>query len=125
MQPGDSIWGSEEREDPRNRIKEVTAELKGGDDVRGAEDELLKIERGVENGGTKLVSQEMEQHQVSSETQERRLTTDNCSSDSIKSQTVVSQSDNDLSSVPLTEEQTQQKEKVNEHNCLTQSINQF
>lgn len=115
MQPGDSIWGNEEREDVRNRIKECTTELKGENEGRRAEDGTLNAERQVENGDTKLVSQEIEQHGVSSETEKTQLPADKCSSASTKSQTPVSLGGNDLPS-PLTEEQSQQKEKVNEHN---------
>lgn len=114
MQPGDSIWGNEEREDVRNRIKECTTELKGENEGRSAEDETLNAERQVENGDTKLVSQEIE-HGVSSETQKSQLPADKCSSASTKSQTAVSVGGNDFPS-PLREEQSQQKEKVNEHN---------
>lgn len=123
VQPGDSIWGNEEREDATNRIKEGKTELKGGDEGRGTEDGMLKIEGRVENGGTKLVSQEMEQHGVSSETPETRLPADTCSSASLKSQTAVSLGGNNLSSVPQTEELVQQKEKVNEDNGLTNIFN--
>uniref|UniRef100_A0A674P6J1 Zinc finger and AT hook domain containing n=1 Tax=Takifugu rubripes TaxID=31033 RepID=A0A674P6J1_TAKRU len=66
MQPGENIWGNEEREDARNRIKECNTELKGGDDGRVEEDGTLKLESGVENGGTKSLSQEMEQHRTQS-----------------------------------------------------------
>lgn len=112
MQPGDSIWGSDKREDVRNRMKECKTELKGGNEERSAEDETLNAERRVENGGTKLVSQETEQHGVSFETQITQLPADKCSSASTKLQTAVSMGVNGLSS-PLTEEQSQQKEKVN------------
>lgn len=114
VQPGDNIWGNEEREDERNRIKECKTELKGGNEERSVEGETLNAERQVENGDTKLVSQEIEQHGVSSETQKTQLPADKCSSASTKSQAVVSLG-NDLPS-SLTEEQSQQKEKVNKHN---------
>lgn len=115
MQPGDSIWGDEEREDVRNRIKECKTELKGGNEGRSVEDETLNAELRVENGGTKLVSQEIEQDGVSSETQKTQLPADKCSSAGTKLQTAVSLGVNDSPS-PLTEEQSQQKEKVNGNN---------
>lgn len=102
MQPGENIWGNEEREDARNRIKECNTELKGGDDRRGEED------------GTKSLSQEMEQHGVSSETLVTVVPADKCSSASTPSKTAVSLGVSDISSAPLTDEQTQQKEKVTE-----------
>ncbi|XP_011603794.1 zinc finger protein ZFAT isoform X1 [Takifugu rubripes] len=111
MQPGENIWGNEEREDARNRIKECNTELKGGDDGRVEEDGTLKLESGVENGGTKSLSQEMEQHRVSSETQVTVLPADKCSNASTTSKTAVSLGVSNISSAPLTEEQTQQKEK--------------
>lgn len=111
MQPGEDIWGNEER-DVRNRMKNCKTELKGGNEGRSAEDETLNAEQ-VENGGRKLVSQETEQHGVSSETQKTQLSADKCSSASTKLQKAVSPGVNDLSS-PLTEKQSQQKEKVNE-----------
>lgn len=122
MQPGENIWGNEESEDARNRIKECNTELKGGDDGVGEEDGTLQLESGVENGGRKSVSQEMEQHRVSSETQETVLPTDKGSSASTTSKTAVLLDVSTVSSTPLTEEQTQQKEKVTGHDGQTQSI---
>lgn len=122
MQPGENIWGNEEREDARKRIKECNTELKGGDDVRGEEDGTLKLESGVENGGTKSLSQEMEQHGVSPETQVTVVPADECSNASTTSKTAVSLGVSNISSAPLTEEQTQQKEKVTEHDGQTPSI---
>lgn len=125
MQPGEKIWGNEEQEDARNRVKECNTELKGGIDGSGEEDGTLNLERGVENGGTQLVTQEMEQYGVSSESQETILPADKCSTANTKSKTAVSVGLSNISSVPLTEEQPQQKEKVNEHDGLTQSLNHF
>lgn len=118
MQPGENIWGNEEREDARNRIKECSTELKGGDGGRGEEDGTLKLESGVENGGTKSISQEMEQHGVSTEVQVTALPPDKCSNASTTSKTAVLLGVSNISS-PLTEEQTQQKEKVTEHDGQT------
>lgn len=100
----------------RNRIKEPQTELKGGNQGRGAEDETLNAERRVDDGSTKLVNQEIELHSVSSETQKIQLPADECSSASTTLQTAVSDSPS-----LLTEEQSQQKEKVDEHN-VTNSI---
>lgn len=122
MQPGENIWGNEEREDARNRIKECNTELKGGDDGRGEEDGTLKLESGVENGGTKSLSQEIEQHRVSPETQVTVVPADKSSNASTTSKTAVSLGVSNISSAPLTAEQTQQKEKVTEHYGQTQSI---
>lgn len=95
----------------RNRIKECKTALKGGHEGRSAEDDTLHAKRQVENGGTKLASQETEQHGASLETQKTQLPTDK-SSASTKLQTAVSLGVKDLPS-PLTEEQSQRNEKVN------------
>lgn len=113
MQPEDSIWGNEEREVVRNRLKDCKTELQGGNEGRSAEDK--NAEKQVENGGPKLVSQETEHHGVLSETAKTQLPADKCSPASTKSLTPLSLGVNNLPS-SLTEQQNQQKEKVNDHN---------